>query len=113
KNKAQKFTIDCLQPVEDRVLDTTSFEKFLHDRIKINGRAGDLGDAVTIQKEKTKLVVTATVPFSKRSLKYLAKKYLKKQQLRDYLRVVATNSSTYELRYFSISTEANEDGDEE
>ena len=41
---------------------------------------------------------------------YLTKKYLKQQQLRDYLHVIATNASTYELRYFNISNQ--EDGED-
>ena len=44
-----------------------------------------------------------------RYLKYLTKKYLKKQQLRDYLHVVATLKSTYELRYFSINAEGEDE----
>ena len=36
-------------------------------------------------------------------------KYLKAQQLRDFLRVVAPSKTTYELRYFNI----NEDNEEE
>mmetsp|Transcript_8583 Transcript_8583/g.13166 ORF Transcript_8583/g.13166 Transcript_8583/m.13166 type:complete len:122 (-) Transcript_8583:103-468(-) len=111
KKQIARFTIDCRQPVEDRVLDPASFEKFLHDRIKVNGKAGNLGDSVNITREKTKLMVAAELPFSKRYLKYLTKKYLKKQQLRDYLHVIATDKMTYELRYFSIN-EADE-GDEE
>merc|ERR1719487_95732 len=103
KKSSVKFVIDCQQPVEDRVLDVASFEKFLHDRIKVNGKAGNLGDAVVINRDKTKIIVTAETPFSKRYLKYLTKKYLKKQQLRDYLHVVATLKNTYELRYFSIN----------
>ena len=43
------------------------------------------------------------MPFSKRYLKYLSKKYLKKQQLRDFLHVVATGKNTYELKYFKVS----------
>jgi hypothetical protein len=66
KKTVVKFTIDCAQPVEDRVLDVASFEKFLHDHIKVNGKAGALGDAVVINREKTKLVVAAEMPFSKR-----------------------------------------------
>lgn len=46
-------------------------------------------------------------PFSKRYLKYLAKKFLKKMQMRDFLRVVSTNKTTYELKYFNI--QENED----
>lgn len=42
---------------------------------------------------------------SKRYLKYLTKKYLKKHNVRDWLRVIAHNKdrNTYELRYFNIA----------
>jgi large subunit ribosomal protein L22e len=96
--------------VEDKVLDPASFEKFLHDRIKVNGKAGNLGEKVTITREKTKIQISAELPFSKRYLKYLTKKYLKKQQLRDFLHVIASSKGTYELRYFKIGSGA---GDEE
>jgi large subunit ribosomal protein L22e len=112
-SKAQtvKFVVDCMAPVEDQVLDVASFEKFFRDHIKINGKAGALGDAVVLTREKTKIIVTAQLPFSKRYLKYLTKKYLKKQQLRDYLRVVANNQqkNTYELKYFKINAEEGDD----
>ncbi|CAM9132884.1 unnamed protein product [Choristocarpus tenellus] len=112
KKQTVKFVIDCFIPVEDRVLDPASFEKFLHDRIKVNGKAGALGDVVTISREKARLTITAQAPFSKRYLKYLTKKYLKKQQLRDYMHVIASNKTTYELRYFAInSTDASEEED--
>ena len=84
-------------------MEAASFEKFLHDRIKVAGKAGDLGSKVTISRANTKINVTAELPFSKRYLKYLSKKYLKKQQLRDFLRVIATGKNTYELKYFKIA----------
>lgn len=38
------------------------------------------------------------------------KKYLKKQQLRDWLRVVSTSKNVYELRFYNVaSEEADED----
>ena len=101
-----KFVIDCAAPIGDSVMDAASFEKFLHDRIKVDGKAGNLGSKVTITKKDTKINVSAELPFSKRYLKYLSKKYLKKQQLRDFLRIVATNKNTYELKYFKINSEA-------
>ena len=104
-----KFSIDCSAPVEDKVLDVAGFEKFLHDRIKVNGKAGNLGSKVTLTRDKTKVNVTAELPFSKGYLKYLTKKYLKKQQLRDYLRVISSNASTYELRYFKIADAEKEE----
>ena len=77
------------------------------------GKAGELGDTVTISLEKAKIVVsTDAAKFSKRYLKYLTKKYLKKQQLRDYLHVIASSASTYELRYFQIH-DGGDAGDED
>lgn len=64
---------------------------------------------VVVSREKSKIHVTAESPFSKRYLKYLSKKYLKMQQLRDFLRVVAPNKTTYELRYFKHSEENEEE----
>lgn len=108
-----KFTVDCTIPVNDRVLDTSSFEKFLHDRIKVNGKAGVLGDSVTISRANAKLTIVSTIPFSKRYLKYLTKKYLKKQQLRDYLHVIASDRQSYQIRYFNIhDVGAGEEDDE-
>ena len=56
-------------------------EKFLQDRIKVSGKTGNLGDLVTISRDKAKVTVASDIPFSKRYLKYLSKKYLKKQQV--------------------------------
>jgi len=110
KKVTQKFVIDFSGPANDKIFDAGAFETFLHDRIKINGRTGNLTDAVTISRNDGKLTLLSTVPFSKRYLKYLTKKFLKKHQLRDWLRVIASNKETFELRYFNI---ANQDDDEE
>ncbi len=40
-----------------------------------------VGELVTVNKEKAKIIVTADMAFSKRYLKYLAKKYLKKHSV--------------------------------
>ena len=109
KKQSFKFTIDCQQPADDNILETKDLEKFLNSRIKVEGKTGNLGDRVAVAREKQKISVTAEAPFSKRYLKYLSKKYLKAQQLRDFLRVVAPNKTSYELRYFNI----NEENDEE
>lgn len=108
--------IDCTQPVEDKVLDVAQFEKYLHDKIKIGGKTGQLAsNNVVITRDRTKLTVAspADLGFSKRQLKYLAKRYLKKQQLKDYLRVVAPSKLTYEMRYYKISSDGNDEEEEE
>lgn len=114
-------------------------EQFLQERIKVNGKAGNLGGGVvSIERNKSKITVSSEVPFSKRLvssnfafsvplysnvplhfprlfhryLKYLTKKYLKKNNLRDWLRVVANTKESYELRYFQINQD-EEDEDED
>ena len=87
-------------------------EKFLQDRIKVNGKVGNLGEQITVSRDKAKVLVSADTAFSKRYLKYLSKKYLKKQQLRDWLHVIASNKTAYELRYYNIHEQDAEDEDE-
>ena len=120
-------------------------EKFLLDRIKVGGKVGNLGDLVSVSRDKAKVMVTSETAFSKRYLKYLSKKYLKKQQarmtvwrqliahaavsssrpanattdfecsvlqLRDWLHVIASSKTSYELRYYNIhDQDAEEDED--
>uniref|UniRef100_A0A251UEE7 Large ribosomal subunit protein eL22 n=3 Tax=Helianthus annuus TaxID=4232 RepID=A0A251UEE7_HELAN len=113
KKKQSTFVIDCGKPVEDKIMEIASLEKFLQERIKVGGKAGNLGDSVTISREKNKISVTADSNFSKRYLKYLTKKYLKKHNVRDWLRVIASNKerNVYELRYFNIAENEGEEED--
>ncbi|XP_023572069.1 60S ribosomal protein L22-like [Octodon degus] len=101
KRQILKFTLDCTHPVENGIMDATSFEQFLQERIKVNGKARNLGGGmVTIERSKSKIPVTSEGPFSKRYLKYLTTKYLKKNNLCDWLHVVASSKESYELHYF-------------
>merc|ERR1711988_727088 len=112
RKQTLKFSIDCTQPVDDGIMDAASFEKFLLDRIKVNGKVGNLGELITVSRDTAKVNVSADTAFSKRYLKYLAKKYLKKQQLRDWLHVIASSKAEYELRYYNIhDNDADEDED--
>jgi len=109
----KKFIINASQPVNDKIFDISAFEKFLHDKIKVDGRVGNLGDVVAIsQQGEGKVEVVAHIDFSGRYLKYLTKKFLKKQQLRDWLRVVSTSKGVYELRFFNVVNDEAEDDDE-
>lgn len=66
KKKGASFVIDCSKPVEDKIMEIASLEKFLQERIKVGGKAGALGDSVTVTREKNKITVTADSAFSKR-----------------------------------------------
>lgn len=114
----------------------------MKERIKVEGKAGNLGDNVTVSKEGDgKLVVESKIPLSKRwagtsflcqvlqqswtftafflssfnptprYLKYLTKKFLRKNSMRDWLRVVATKKDTFTLRYFNVNTQTEEDAE--
>ncbi|EPQ20513.1 60S ribosomal protein L22-like 1 [Myotis brandtii] len=110
KRTTWKFGLDLTHPVEDGIFDSANFEQFLREKVKVNGKTGNLGNVVHIERFKNKITVVSEKQFSKRYLKYLTKKYLKKNSLRDWLRVVASDKETYELRYFQISQD--EDGSE-
>lgn len=111
--RTAQFTINCSQPVSDKIFDISAFQKFLSERVKIDGRTGNLGETVTIsQAGGDKIEVVAHIEFSGRYLKYLTKKFLKKQQLRDWLRVVSTSKGVYELRFFNVMQDQEEDDDE-
>merc|ERR1712156_846778 len=75
KKSGTKYVIDCSLPVSDNVIVLNDFTDFLQQKIKVDGKTGNLANAVN----------EAKIDFSKRYLKYLTKKYMKKQQLRDYL----------------------------
>ncbi|RKF84141.1 60S ribosomal protein L22 [Golovinomyces cichoracearum] len=110
----RKFIINASQPASDKILDVSAFEKFLQDKIKVDGRVGNLGDVVKIsQIGDGKIEVIAHTQFSGRYLKYLSKKFLKKQQLRDWLRVVSTSKGVYELRFFNVQNDEEDDDDDE
>eukprot|EP00873_Tetraselmis_striata_P025231 jgi/Tetstr1/445495/TSEL_033271.t1 len=74
-------------------MEIATFEKFLQEKIKVS--------------------ITSETTMSKRYLKYLTKKFLKKYSVRDWLRVIASNKdrNVYELRYFNIADNEAEEED--
>ena len=68
----KKFIINAAQPASDKIFDVSAFEKFLHDKIKVDNRVGNLGDIVKINSPGDgKIEVVAHTEFSGRYLKYL------------------------------------------
>ncbi|KAJ4396083.1 60S ribosomal protein L22 [Gnomoniopsis smithogilvyi] len=107
----KKFIINASQPAADKIFDVSAFEKFLNEKIKVEGRVGNLGDQIQIsQQGDGKIEIIAHNELSGRYLKYLTKKFLKKMQLRDWLRVVSTSKGVYELKFFNV---VNDDADED
>lgn len=103
KVRTHKFTINATGPVNDRIFDINTFALFLNDRIKVEGRTHNFGSQIEILKDAVgKVTVVTHCRFSGRYLKYLTKKYLKKQNLRDWIRVTATDKGVYTLKFFNV-----------
>lgn len=68
-------------PVEDKITAITSSETFLLESTNKAGVAETLGDSVTITQDKNKININFSSYFSKRNLKYLAKKNFKKHNI--------------------------------
>merc|ERR1740115_589308 len=95
-----KYLVDCRLPIEDNVIVLKDFESYLKQNIKVDSKKGNLGSSITVGTDKESLVVESKIPLSNR-YKWLTKKYLKKQELKEFLRVIATIKSTYQLKYFN------------
>ena len=116
-NKGKKvFKIDCTVPATDGIFDETllsAFEQYFQTNVKLHGRKGKLSDKVKVAMDKNILTVSTTMQYKKRYFKYLTKKFLKKKELRDWLRILATGKTGYQLRYFNIRGDDEEEEAEE
>merc|ERR1712170_310977 len=97
KSNTRKFTINCAAPVDDGILDMASFNAYLAEHIKVEGKVGNLGNNIKVGVAKTNLVVSSEIALSKR--------YFKKNNLREWLRVVAEDKASYTLKYFNINND--------
>ena len=78
KKPIHKYFIDCQLPIEDNVIILKDFESFLTEHIKVDNKTGNLGTSITVSILNKSIVCESKIALSKRYLKYLTKKYLKK-----------------------------------
>ena len=105
EKKKCAFTIDCSLPVKDKVFQAKELVEYFLNKIKVAGKTKNLGKSVGVAcDDGKKIKVNAEIPLAKRYLKYLAKKFLKKQEVRDYLRLVAPSKAGYEFKYFKMES---------
>ncbi|BFZ11309.1 hypothetical protein BsWGS_14348 [Bradybaena similaris] len=99
-------------PSRGWIMDAANFEKYLKERIKADDKTGNFGNNVSLELQKNKINLTSEVPFSRRYLKYLTKQYMKKNNLHDWQRVVASSKEAFERRYFQINQDEEEEEDD-
>lgn len=110
---AKKFVVDTSAPVENGVFDQEGYVKYLVEHIKVDSIVGNLGEDISVSSEGTKVIVVSNTKFSGKYLKYLTKRYLKKNQIRDWIRFVSVKQNQYQLQFYSVAGEDEEEEDEE
>lgn len=109
----KKYTVDFNAAVAGNLLSLEAAIKYLNQNIKVNGLKDKLGDSVKVtstdkkDKQKNSVLVQADtkINFSKRYIKYLVKKFLKRENISLYLRVIAQGPSNYVVKLFNRNSE--------
>lgn len=107
-----KYFVNCEAPVKDGIFDLDDFEKFVLSHYKVNGRLNTLGKKVRVFKKNDKLYIHTEIRVKRSYVKYLLKKYLKKESLRDFLKIVAAPGKKqrgYDLKYYPLNSGEEEE----
>ena len=102
----KKYTVDFNSPVDNKLLTLEGALKYLQANMKINGLKGKLGNRIKISmtdkkdKNKNTLVISVdtTLQFSKRYIRYLVKKFLKREGIARFLTVSSTAPGAYTVK---------------
>ncbi|KAA6403697.1 MAG: putative ribosomal protein L22 [Streblomastix strix] len=105
KIRYNKYAIACHAQAKDNIMQPQKLEQYLRQKIKIAGKTHSLAKHVKTKVKKDKVIVLARDPFQKRYLKYLTKRFLKKNALRDWIRVISNGKHGYRLVYYKIEQE--------
>ena len=102
----KKYTVDFNSPVDNNLLTLESALKYMQSNMKINGLKGKLGNTIKISitdkkdRNKNTLVVSvdSSIQFSKRYIRYLVKKFLKREGIARFLTVSSTSPNAYTVK---------------
>jgi large subunit ribosomal protein L22e len=100
----KKYFVDFSDPLDNKLLSIESAMKYLNSNMKIDGLKGNLKDFVKINvddkrnKKSLLIQVDNQMQFSKKYIKYLVKKFLKREGIVKYLTVLANSPNSYEVK---------------
>ena len=109
----KKFFVDFSEPLDNKLLSIESAMKYLNSNMKIDGLKGNLKDFVKIsvddkRNKKCLLIqVDNQMQFSKKYIKYLVKKFLKREGIVKYLTVLSNSPNSYEVKVLKNNNEGN------
>lgn len=102
------FKIDCSIPAQDGIFSedvVNNFQQYFQDNVKLNGIKGKLNNKVRVYMKENVLTISSAMAYRKKYFKYITKKFLKKKDLRDWVRILSTGKDSYQLKYFNIQDE--------
>ncbi len=116
KTSYKVFNVDFNSPCSNNLLTLEGAEKYLKSNFKINGLKGKLEEknakikvAMTDKKDKRKNTIVISVDnklqFSKRYIKYLVKKYLRREGIARFLTVSSTAPNAYTVKVIKKNEE--------
>ena len=76
--------------------------------MKVNNKKNNLKDDILIEVTGKKIQIKSKISLKKRYLKYLMKKFLKKMDVLDYLKVIAADKKSYVIKYIKVGENAEE-----
>ena len=109
----KKFYVDFSEPLDNKLLSIESAMKYLNSNMKIDGLKGNLKDFIKIsvddkRNKKCLLIqVDNQMQFSKKYIKYLVKKFLKREGIVKYLTVLSSSPNSYEVKVLKNNNEGN------
>jgi large subunit ribosomal protein L22e len=100
-----RISLDCSSPVTDGFFALHDLVEYLTSKLKVGKLRGNLKDKIAFEEvaAEKKVDVIASVKYSKRAIRYYARKFLKKQNLRERYRVISTSASAYQFRPYRVS----------
>ena len=109
----KKYFVDFSDPLDNILLSIESAMKYLNSNMKIDGLKGNLKDFVKINvddkrnKKSLLIQVDNQMQFSKKYIKYLVKKFLKREGIVKYLTVLSNSPNSYEVKVLKNNNEGN------
>ena len=100
----KKYTVDFSSPVDNKLLSLEAASKYLNSNIKVNGLKGKLGDSIKVSTSDSKskntllIQVDSQMKFSKRYIRYLVKKFLKREGIVRYLIAASSGPNSYAVK---------------
>ena len=113
KRTYKVFYVDFNSPCSNNLLTLESATKYLLSNFKVNGLKNKCGETIKVsatdKKDKRKNTIIVQVDnklqFSKRYIKYLVKKFLRREGIARFLTVSATSPNAYTVKVIKKNEE--------